>query len=120
MTREDDMTTRERFVGEFGEDEAGRIEQAAAQHRREDPNPLCRLATLVCEVSAGRQIEEAEDQFLLDIATCISWECVSRFRKHHGFKSDPETLRAWIKEYAVPPEKYRDPAGVERYAEYLA
>ncbi len=110
-------TTRDKFVERFGEADAARLESAARRHRKESGS---NVYSSMCEMIAGRQKDEAPDQFLLDIATCISWECVSRFREWHEFAASEEDLRSWIKANAVPPEEYRDPAGELRYAEYLS
>ena len=108
------MKTRERFVERFGEHDATIIEEAANQHRNEEPNAW----TMIAELISGKQIEVADDQFLLDIATCIARECVTRFRESHGFQASEDELREWIANNANPPPAYRDPAW-NKYSEYL-
>jgi len=110
--------TRDRFVQAFGEREAALIEAAADGHKNgEKDNPWRKLG----EGFFGKQIKQAEDAFLLDLAWCISWEClwVDGYRTHHGLTVDKNVLREWVRENAVPPAEYRDPAGETKYAEYL-
>ncbi len=111
-------STRDRFVERFGETDALNIEAAARQHRGEKnrgDNPMEPIRSLL---GGGDMPQNAEDQFLLDIAWCITYECVTRFHSHHGFVHSVEDLQEWISNNASPPHEYREP-GSPHYAPYL-
>ena len=115
------MTTRQLFVIRFGEDDAKHLERAAHHHREhEGGNPWADIAATAGALLTGRvQPKVAQDPFLLDIAVCISWECLTRFRDDHLFHASEADLQSWIRQNAVPPTEYRDPSAPQRYAEYL-
>lgn len=106
-------TTRQKFVKKFGKELAKQIEDAA-QHHRSDSNVFIDMAVAI----AGRQIKKAKDQFLLDIATCIAYECLTRFYENHGFKSNRESVQDWICKNVEIPDEYKDPAALRYYADY--
>jgi hypothetical protein len=110
----DIMTTREKFVERFGEPDAARIESAAQFHRAED-GPYAVLARLFF---GDAPHEHPADPFLLDLSTCISWECLSEYRVDHGIEAAEEELRDWIRDNVTIPESLRDPCGARRYGEY--
>lgn len=108
------MTTREKFVKQFGEEDTSRIEEAANTHRTKDrDNVWHRIGSML----AGEQLTVAPDQFLLDLSTCISWECLSRFRDDHGIAAGEEEIRQWCKNNIIIPDDYRDPI-CSRYDDY--
>ncbi len=79
------MSIRDNFVARFGEEEARRLEWAAAEHSNgiNDQN-------------------KGLDTFKWVLLICIGYGCFQkdRFRKYHGIVAPYEDLRYWIKHNA--------------------
>lgn len=76
------MTLREKFVDEFGENNALVMEQAANDHKN------------------GVHDNPGSDTFRWAICICIGHECFTRFADYHGFDLDAKKLKQWIKDTA--------------------
>lgn len=75
---------RGRFVRDFGETTAAKIEAAASGH------------------SNGINSErKGDDPFKWALLICIGYQCMEKgdFRKHHGIKPKWSKLKAWIKRH---------------------
>jgi hypothetical protein len=77
---EAEMSTREKFVEKFGEEQAKRVYDAAVEHKN------------------GLHDREGSDPFRWAIAICIGFECLSeeRYRKSHGITVPWEDIKRWI------------------------
>lgn len=77
------MSVRERFVADFGEDQAAAIERAAEEHKN------------------GIHDNPGSDYFRWALVICVGYDCMKKdpFRQHHGITVPWETLRPWIKEH---------------------
>jgi hypothetical protein len=75
-------SVRNKFVKEFGEELAGKIEAAASEHDNEaHPN-------------------RGSDPFKWALLICIGYECLSNpsYRKYHGIRCSWPKVKKWIKE----------------------
>ena len=103
------MTTRDKFVARFGEQQATAIEAAAREHRQPNhgnPNPLMQMFNTILENQFERETV-GSDQFQTDLVTCISFDCMEeeQFREHHGITVPWPDLVQWM----------RNDAGFEHY-----
>lgn len=73
--------TRDRFVEQFGEDEALKLEAAANEHR-----------------DGANDKNRGSDPFKWVLLICIGYDCmaVPSFRKHHNITTSWKELRQWI------------------------
>lgn len=78
------MTTREKFVARFGEEQAVALERAAEEHKN------------------GVHDNPGSDHFRWVICICIGFQCaeVDSYRKCHDITVNWEELKQWIKEEA--------------------
>jgi hypothetical protein len=81
------MTIRDSFVEHFGEEDAGRIEEASIGHQNDD------------KVNHGND-RWGKDPFKYHLLMCISHECFSEFHEWHGIKADAAAMKAWALEHA--------------------
>ena len=78
------MTTRQKFVEVFGEEQAQRIEAAAKEHEN------------------GVHDNKGSDPFKWALLICIGYQCISstQYREYHGIKLSWKRVKKWIKENA--------------------
>ena len=110
------LSTRDKFVKEFGEVDAALVEKSAKGHRVDEDDNFFKT---IGERFAGKQNVSAPDMFLLDISTCISWDCFTKYRESHGFSFSEKQIMEWVRKNAVPPVMYRDPVGEQAYKTFL-
>ena len=80
---------RASFVARFGEDEATRLEDAAALHEQDGNDPFRSVDTDA----------EGHDPFADVLVVAIGFECVGRFAGYHGIVTLEEDIREWCIEH---------------------
>lgn len=75
------MSVRASFVERFGESDAAAIEAAANEHDN-DVHP-----------------NRGSDPFKWAVCICIGYECMTRFREHHGIAATEQAIREWALEF---------------------
>ncbi len=75
------VSVRRSFVRTFGEEQAEKIEAAAAEHKN------------------GVHDKTGSDPFKWAIVICIGFECFTKkdYRSHHGITAPVEKIKGWIK-----------------------
>jgi hypothetical protein len=78
------MSIREKYVAEFGEEQAKALEQAADTHKN------------------GIHDNKGSDPFKWAILIAIGYECSTRdaFKEYHGISVPTEKWKQWVKEHA--------------------
>ena len=81
------MNARDSFSARFGEDQAAAIEVAAKSHHADQ--------------SAFGGIHDNDnlgsDEFRYWFLLAIAYECVTRYREHHGITADVDAMKEWAR-----------------------
>lgn len=80
-------TARETFVARFGEDQAVAVEAAARTHFGDQST----FGGIHDSDSFG------SDEFRYWFLLAIGYECVTRFREHHGITADVDAMKEWAR-----------------------
>ena len=74
---------KERFIKQFGDEEANKIIDAALSHGNGVNNN-----------------NYGSSKFRWAITICLGYDCMTTYRDDHGIKPPWEELKQWIKDYA--------------------
>jgi len=74
---------RDSFVETFGENNAKAVENAAHQH-----------------ANGKNNAKMGSDPFKWALLICIGYECVDKYREHHGISAKATDIKKWVKKHA--------------------
>lgn len=75
---------RARFAEQFGEENAALVEDAAIGHK--------------AERSFDHARGYGSDRFRWDVLTVISFQCIEKYAKSHGFTCEWDDVKSWLQQ----------------------